>query len=378
MGAHRPHMLKNKIGYSNRKPRAGLKIAVVGATGAVGKELLSILETRKFPIRELLVFGSKRSLGKSVFWKKKSHLCKVLEKDCFKDVDIAFFDASDAVSKDWVPQAAESGAWVIDNSATFRLESDILLLVPEVNGDLLKARLRSKKKKFSARERILSGPNCSTVQMVVALKPIRDHWGLKRVVVSTYQSTSGAGAAAMLELSAQTAGILNQKAIKPKAFTHQIAFNCIPHIGSFRESGDTSEEQKIIAESRKLLGMPKLRVSATAIRVPTFSCHAESVNLECKKPFEVEEVRKVLRKHPGIILQDEPKKNIYPLGVTSKEDAVEGATGRDAVYIGRVRKDHSVKYGLNLWVVSDNLRKGAALNAVQVGEILLKDLFSAR
>jgi len=384
MGARRPIMEKSKSGNVSKRKQPGLKVAVVGATGAVGRELLSILEVRKFPIRELIVFGSKRSLGKAILWKEKSHRCGVLEQGCFDGVDVAFFDASDAVSKEWVPHAADSGAWVIDNSATFRLEDDIFLLIPEVNGSLLETRLKArlgarfKNTPFSARERILAGPNCSTVQMVMALKPIQDHWGIKRVVVSTYQSTSGAGSAAMKELSTQTVGMFNQKPVTPKAFTHQIAFNCIPHIGSFKEDGNTSEELKMIAESKKILGMPGLRISATAIRVPTFSCHAESVNIECKKPFEVKDVKKVLRRHPGIVLQDDPNKNIYPLGVTSGDDLVEGATGRDAVYVGRIRRDPSVKHGLNLWVVSDNLRKGAALNAVQVGEILLKTLFSAR
>jgi aspartate-semialdehyde dehydrogenase len=360
-------MLKNEIG------KQGLRVAVVGATGAVGRELLSILEGRSFPVTELSIFGSKRSLGKSVLWKEKNHSCKILEKGCFEGIDMAFFDASDSVSKEWVPHAAESGAWVIDNSAAFRLEDNILLLVPEVNGHLLDARLQSKKS-YSTRERILAGPNCSTVQLVVALKPIQDNWGIKRVVVSTYQSVSGAGTAAMMELSTQAAGMLNQKSVGSEIFPHSIAFNCIPHIGSFQDDGSTSEEQKIGSESKKLLGMPELKISATAIRVPTFSCHAESVNIECSKPFELEEVREVLRNHPGIVLQDEPKRNIYPLGVTSEQDLVKGATGRDAVYVGRIRRDPSVQYGLNLWVVSDNLRKGAALNAVQVGEKLLKVL----
>ena len=360
--------------------KVGLKVAVVGATGAVGKELLSILDSRDFPVGELLLFGSKKSLGRAIVWKEKSHRCRILEKTSFDGVDIAFFDASDAVSKEWVPIATEAGAWVIDNSSTFRMEKDVLLLVPEVNGGLfeerLKSKLKSKKKAFSPRERIVAGPNCSTVQLVVALHPIQENWGIQRVVVSTYQSTSGAGAAAMMELSAQTVGMFNQKQVAPSAFPHQIAFNCIPHIGSFKEDGNTSEEQKIMAESKKILDLPDLKISATAIRVPTFSCHAESVNVECKKPFEVAAVRRVLRKQSGIIVQDEPEKNIYPLGVTLGDDKVESATGRDAVYVGRIRKDPSVKYGLNLWVVSDNLRKGAALNAVQVGEILLKTVFA--
>ena len=352
----------------------GLKIAVVGATGAVGRELLGILESRKFPVSELVPFASSRSSGKLIPWNGKNYRCRALEKGCFEGVQIAFFDASDSISKEWVPQAVESGAWVVDNSATFRLENNTLLVVPEVNGKLLEDHLNSKSiQDFLPKERILAGPNCSTVQMVVALKPISDQWGLKRVVVSSYQSTSGAGSAAMKELSLQTVAMFNQSAISaPKEFTHQIAFNCIPHIGSFKDDGYTSEEQKIMDESRKILGLPGLRISATAVRVPTFSCHGESINIECDRPFLLEEVRAALAAHPGIILQDDPKKNIYPMGMTHGTDVVESATGRDAVYVGRVRKDPSVEYGLNLWVVSDNLRKGAALNAVQMGEILLK------
>jgi aspartate-semialdehyde dehydrogenase len=368
-------MAKSKKNPLKKQEKKGLKVAVVGATGAVGKELLAILESRKFPVGELVVFASRRSLGRTIFWKEKSHRCKVLEKGCFEGVDIAFFDASDAVSKEWVPKAAQVGAWVIDNSSTFRLEKDILLIVPEVNGELLENYLKTAKKSNDSRNRIIAGPNCSTVQMAVALKPISERWGLNRVVVSTYQSTSGAGSEAMMELSEQTVGMFNLERIKPKAFPHQIAFNCIPHIGGFKSDGYTSEEQKIMAEARKLLEIPDLKISATAVRVPTFSCHAESVNIDCKKPFEIKDVKKALQEHPGIILQDESEKFIYPMGVTADGDEVEGATGRDAVYVGRVRRDDSLKNGLNLWVVSDNLRKGAALNAVQVGEILLKRLF---
>jgi aspartate-semialdehyde dehydrogenase len=357
----------------------GLKVAVVGATGAVGRELLSILAAREFPVRELLPFASAKSVGKSISWKDKSHRCLALQKGCFEGVQIAFFDASDAVSKEWAPQAAEAGAWVIDNSATFRLEKESLLLVPEVNGELLEARLQAKLgANLLPGERILSGPNCSTVQLVVALKPILNQWGLRRVVVSSYQSTSGAGNAAMQELSTQTVALFNQNVataqVPGKAFAHQIAFNCIPHIGGFKDDGSTSEEQKIIEETRKLLNIKNLKISATAVRVPTFSCHGISVNVECEKSFEIEEVRAAIKNHPGIILQDEPAKNIYPMGVTSVGDLVEGATGRDAVYVGRVRRDTSLENGINFWVVSDNLRKGAALNAVQLGEVLLKVL----
>ena len=290
-------------------------------------------------------------------------------------MDIAFFDASDAVSLEWVPEAAKAGTWVVDNSATYRMDQDVLLLVPEVNGHLLESRLKEKDyQQGGYKNRVIAGPNCSTVQMVMALKPIHDQWGLERVVVSTYQSTSGAGTAAMEELSFQTAGILNSKEVAPKAFPHQIAFNCIPHIGTFKEDGYTSEEQKLMAETRKILGLPDLRISATAIRVPTFSCHAESVNVELKKPFEIAQIHTALKKQPGIILQDDPAQKHYPMGAPGEGSSVEGATGRDAVYVGRLRKDPSAANGLNLWIVSDNLRKGAALNAIQIGEMLVQHL----
>lgn len=353
--------------------RAGVCVAVVGATGAVGKQLRLILEARQFPVREIRFFASARSEGRKLDFHGRAVTVQSLKPGCFEGVDVAFFDASDAISKEWVPQAAEAGAWVVDNSATFRLEDDVLLLVPEVNGELLQERL-NRRHSLTPRERILTGPNCSTVQMVVALKPIRDRWGIRRVVVSTYQSTSGAGAAAMDELTAQTADVLQGKAAKPQAFAHRIAFNCIPHIGGFKDDGYTSEEQKMVLESRKLLGMPTLRLSATAVRVPTLSCHGESINVECERAFELEAVREALRAQPGVVLQDDPKKNLYPMGVTGEGSLVEGASGGDGVHVGRVRRDGSLDHGLNLWVVSDNLRKGAALNAVQIGEMVLRAL----
>lgn len=349
-----------------------MKVAVVGATGAVGKQLLSVLAHRKFEVTELVPFASARSEGKAIAYSGRSYPCQVLKKGCFAGIDLAFFDASDAVSKEWVPEATNAGTWVIDNSATFRLDDDVLLLVPEVNGHLLEARLQ--KKNLTPRERILTGPNCSTVQMVVALKPLRDRYGIKRVVVSTYQSTSGAGAAAMEELTAQTTGAIQGKSLAPQAFAHQIAFNCIPHIGGFKDDGYTSEEQKMMQESRKLLEMPNLRMSATAVRVPTLSCHGESINVECERAVTVSEARAALSAQPGLVLQDDPSKKTYPMGMPGAQSHVEGASGRDAVYVGRVRQDTSVEHGLNLWVVSDNLRKGAALNAIQIGEIVVSRL----
>ncbi|MCM2322202.1 MAG: aspartate-semialdehyde dehydrogenase [Oligoflexia bacterium] len=353
--------------------RSPLHVAVVGATGAVGRELLSILDQRDFPVGELTPFASARSQGKMIPWRGRSHACHVLEEGCFEGVDLAFFDASDEVSRVWVPKAVAAGAWVIDNSATFRMDPDVILGVPEVNGPLL-ARYFENPAQAEPRSRIIAGPNCSTVQLVVALKPLHDRWRLKRVVVSSYQSTSGAGTAAMDELSAQTRGALSGQRVAPRAFPHQIAFNCIPQIGGVKDDGYTSEESKIMAETRKILGLPSLRISATAVRVPTHASHGESVNIEFEEPVSAGEARAALAAHPGIVVQDDPQKGIYPMGNPGEGGAVQGASGRDGVYVGRIRKDPSVENGLNLWVVSDNLRKGAALNAIQIGEILVKRL----
>lgn len=350
-----------------------LRVAVVGATGAVGRELLGLFKTRGFPVGELILFASERSEGKIISWNGKDYTCRALKKGCFDGVQVAFFDASDAISKDWVPHAAEAGAWVIDNSSTFRMEKDVFLLVPEVNGHLLEKKFKTlKAADISPRDRIFAGPNCSAAPIAVALKPIRDLWGIRRVVVSSYQSTSGAGTLAMDELKEQTAAVLENRTASSSVFPHRIAFNCIPHIGGFKNDGYTSEEQKIIEETQKMLELPDLKMTATAVRVPTLSCHGISINVECERPSDVEKLRQALQSQPGVILQDEPAQKIYPMGVTFEGDSAEGATGRDAVYVGRIRKDPSVNSGLNLWVVSDNLRKGAALNAVQMAEVLLK------
>jgi aspartate-semialdehyde dehydrogenase len=343
----------------------GFKVAVVGATGAVGKEMLEVLRSRRFPVSELVLFASPRSEGKEIRFNDKSYRCQVLKPGCFAKSQIAFFDASDEISKEWSHQAADEGAWVVDNSATYRMDETVPLLVPEVNGDLLKAKLQSAK--LSAKERILAGPNCTTVQLVVALKPLRDHWGLKRVVVSTYQSVSGAGAAAMEELRKQTGEVLSNRVPRASVLAHPIAFNSIPQIGGFRDDGYTSEEFKVIAESRKILGLPNLRITATAVRIPTLSCHGESVNVECERPFKIEDVRKAFEDQDGLLLHDDPSKKQYPMAID--------ATGRDDVYVGRLRADASVENGLNFWIVSDNLRKGAALNAIQIGEMIAKHAF---
>lgn len=337
-----------------------MKVAVVGATGAVGEELRRTLIARKFPVRELVAFASPRSEGRELSWGDASVRCQRLAPGCFSGVDFAFFDASDSVSREWVMSAAESGAWVIDNSAAYREDAEIPLGVPEVNRAAIEAWVKGS----GPRHRVIAGPNCTTAQLVVALKPIQDVWGLRRVVISTYQSVSGAGAAAMEELREQTRGSLDGKRAEAKVLAHPIAFNCIPQIGGFRPDGYTSEEDKLMRETRKILGLPELRITATAIRVPTLHCHAESVNVETERPFELSEVRQRLSAFSGLELRDDPANAAYPMGLLSR--------GGDTVAVGRLRRDSSLENGLNFWVVSDNLRKGAALNAVQLGEVILQ------
>ncbi len=347
-------------------------VAVVGATGAVGKQMLKILEQRQFPMGDLRLFASERSVGKKIHYQGRDFVCEVMKPGCFDGVDFAFFDASDAVSKEWVKQASDSGAWVIDNSATYRMDSDVLLTVPEVHEKEIQTLVKQAKQNKNWKSRVFAGPNCSTVQMVLPLKVLRDLFGLKRVIVSTYQATSGAGAAAMDELREQTRLVLDDKPAKSEIFSHRIAFNCIPHIGGFKDDGYTSEEHKLMAETKRILGMPDLAVTATAVRVPTFACHSESVYVECDREPDLAAFRKALSTHAGISLIDEPEKARYPLAEAFVGDAVEPGAGRDPVYVGRIRRDPQVKTGICFWVVSDNLRKGAALNAIQIGEAIIR------
>ncbi len=338
--------------------KTGLTVAVVGATGAVGKEMLDALETRRFPYAELRLFASPRSVGHALECGGKTWKCEKLAKGCFAGVDFAFFDASDEISKEWVGEARTAGACVIDNSNTYRMDPAVSLVVPEINGHLLKS--------GPAAGALFAGPNCTTAQLVMALKPLHDAFGLRRVIVSTYQSVSGAGAAAIAELRSQTGDVLAGREAKAVKLKHPIAFNCIPQIGGFltgADEGSTSEEKKVILETRKILGLPNLAVACTAIRVPTVACHAESVNAEFERKPDLAEARRVLEKFPGVELMDDPAGSKYPMNL-------HGA-GHDPVYVGRVRADPSHPNGLQFWVVADNLRKGAALNAIQIAEALL-------
>jgi len=323
-------------------------VGIVGATGAVGSRLLSILEERRFPVGELRPFASERSLGQQISFGGQSSGCRVLEPGCFDGLDYVFFDASDEISKDWVPEALRSGARVIDNSAVYRLEEGVPLVVPEVNASDLIHAVKSGKLLFS-------GPNCSTVQLVAALQPLRRLAGLRRVAVSTYQSVSGAGTAAMKELEGQVTG-----AGSAEVFPHRIAFNLIPKIGKVQSDGFTSEEKKLMQESRKILGLPELKIVATAVRVPTLISHAESVFVELDAEVSPEQAREAWSATPGIVLMDDTENDLYPMNANT--------ANRDGVAVGRVRRDPSVEHGLGFWVVSDNLRKGAALNAVQIAE----------
>lgn len=331
-------------------------VAVVGATGAVGEQMREVLEERLFPVGELRLLASERSAGQFLAFRGERIRVEVLGEDSFKDIDIALFSAGSSVSDKVAPLAVASGSVVVDNTARFRMEPDVPLVVPEVN-PLEIARYKNRG--------IIANPNCSTIQMVVALKPIHDAARIKRVVVSTYQSVSGAGRMAMEELSQQTVALLSGKDLEREKFPHQIAFNCIPHIDTFVEGGYTQEEMKMIQETRKLLDEPSLRITATAVRVPVFCGHSESVNIETEKKLTVRDLQVILREAPGVLLCDEPENNRYPMAI----DAV----GKDATLVGRLREDDSVPNGINLWIVADNLRKGAALNAVQIVEILIRD-----
>jgi aspartate-semialdehyde dehydrogenase len=334
----------------------GYRVAVVGATGAVGREMLECLAQRNFPADEVIPLASERSVGREVSYGEDKVLkVKNLDTFDFKGVDIGLFSPGAKVSAVYAPKAVAAGCIVIDNTSHFRMEPDIPLIVPEVNGN----RIGDYKKR-----NIIANPNCSTIQMVVALKPLHDFARIKRVVVATYQSVSGAGKEAMDELFNQTKGIYVNDAMVKEQFTKQIAFNVIPHIDVFMDDGYTKEEWKMAAETRKIMD-PDIKVTATCVRVPVFVSHSEAVNVEFEKPISVEKARSLLRSAPGITVIDHRADEGY---VTPVE-----AAGDDPVFVSRIREDNTVENGLSLWVVSDNLRKGAALNAVQIAEVLIRD-----
>ncbi|MCC0021888.1 MAG: aspartate-semialdehyde dehydrogenase [Nitratireductor sp.] len=331
----------------------GFKIAIVGATGNVGREMLDILAERGFPADTVVPLASRRSIGREVSFGDKTLKVKALDDYDFSDTDIALMSAGGETSKLWSPKIGKQGCVVIDNSSAFRYDADVPLIVPEVNADAVTG---------FTKKNIIANPNCSTAQLVVALKPLHDHAKIKRVVVSTYQSVSGAGKDGMDELFDQTKAIYVSDPVEPKKFTKRIAFNVIPHIDVFMEDGYTKEEWKVVAETKKMLDK-SIKVTCTAVRVPVFIGHSEAVNIEFENPITADEARSILREAPGCLVIDKRENGGY---MTPHECA-----GEDATYISRIREDSTVENGLNMWVVSDNLRKGAALNTVQIAELLV-------
>jgi len=331
-------------------------IAVVGATGAVGNEMIKILEERKLPVGKLKLLASTRSAGSYIEFYNKDIKVEILDEDSFKGVDIGLFSAGGTVSEKFAPIAASAGCIVVDNTSAFRMDSQVPLVVPEVNPHAI---AQYKKKG------IIANPNCSTIQIVVALKPIHDVAGIKRIVVSTYQAVSGTGKKAIDELQDQTRDILSFQDVECNVYPHQIAFNCLPHIDIFLENAYTKEEMKMVNETRKILEDDSIRVTATTVRVPVFYSHSESVNIETEKKITADEVRNLLSQAPGVTVVDDPASARYPMAID--------AAGKDDTFVGRIREDESIEKGINMWIVADNLRKGAALNAIQIAEILVRE-----
>ncbi|MBI5234771.1 MAG: aspartate-semialdehyde dehydrogenase [Deltaproteobacteria bacterium] len=331
-------------------------VAVAGATGVVGKEFLKILEERRFPIGELRLLASEKSAGTRLEFMGDALPVRLLDEETFKGVDIGLFSPGASVSALHAPRAAKAGCVVIDNTSQFRMDPLIPLVVPEVNPEAI-ALYKNKG--------IIANPNCSTIQMVVALKPIHDRYKIKRIVVSTYQAVSGAGKEAMEELSEQVKSLFNMKEPVVGALPHRIAFNCLPQIDSFLDNGYTKEEMKMVNETKKIFNDDSIKVTATTVRVPVFVGHSESINIETVKPIDPDDVRKLLKSAPGVTVLDDPKNGVYPMPIDVAD--------QDDTFVGRIRRDDTVPNGLNLWIVADNLRKGAALNAVQIAEILIRD-----
>ncbi len=332
----------------NRKPN----IAVVGATGVVGSTFLKVLEERDFPFENIYFMASAKSAGKKLPFKGKEYIVEELTEHSFdKPIDIALFSAGGGTSAKFAPIAAEHGVVVVDNSSQWRMDPEVPLVVPEVNPQ-----------DIEWNKGIIANPNCSTIQAMVALKPLQDKYGIKRVVYSTYQAVSGSGVKGITDLKNGLEG----KDEPLQAYAHPIAGNCLPHIDVFLENGYTKEEMKMINETHKILGDDDIKVTATTVRVPVFDSHSESINIELEKPFELKDIFELFRNAPGIVLQDDVENNVYPLALE--------AAGTDPVYVGRIRRDFSVDNGINIWVVADNIRKGAATNAIQIAEELLKTM----
>jgi len=332
------------------------KVAVVGATGAVGQQMVECLEERQFPVSELRLLASERSLGKYLSFKGREIPVDVLTRDSFQGIDLALFSAGGSVSKEFAPIAAAAGAVVIDNSSAWRMDPEVPLVVPEVNPQDIA---------LSKNKGIIPKPHCSPTQLAVVLKPLHDAARIKRVVVSTYQAVSGTGQKAVEELADQVRALFNNQELPRKVYPHRIAFNCFPHIDVFLENGYTKEEMKMVNETRKIMGDDSIRVTATTVRVPIFYGHSESVNIETERKLTPAEARAILSQAPGVKVVDDPAHNRYPMPLE--------AAGQDLTLVGRIREDFSIDHGLNLWIVADNIRKGAATNAVQIAEILIRD-----
>jgi aspartate-semialdehyde dehydrogenase len=327
-----------------------LNVAVVGATGMVGRKMLEVLEERDFPIKNLYLLASSRSAGKELEFKGKKYIVEELKETSFdREIDIALFSAGGSTSEKFSPIAAANGVIAIDNSSAFRMHDEVPLVVPEVNPE-----------DVEWNKGIIANPNCSTIEAMLPLKALHQQYKIKRIVFSTYQAVSGSGVNGFKDLED---GI---KGNEPNFYPHSIAYNCLPHIDSFLENGYTKEEMKMINETRKILHEPSMKITATTVRVPVFYGHSESINVEFEKPFEIMEARKLLEEMPGVIVMDDPANDVYPLARLAQD--------RDEVFVGRIRRDESVESGMNLWIVADNIRKGAATNTVQIAELLIKSL----
>ncbi|MCF8069737.1 MAG: aspartate-semialdehyde dehydrogenase [Desulfobacterales bacterium] len=330
-----------------------VNVAIAGATGAVGNQMIECLEERKFPVKNIKFLASSRSAGRELKFMGDTVVVEEMTEKSFKDVDIAIFSAGGGTSQKFSPIAAESGAIVVDNSSAWRMDPDVPLVVPEVNPHAIAG---------YTKKGIIANPNCSTIQMLVALYPIHKKVGIRRVVVSTYQAVSGTGKKAIDELFDQTRAIMNFVDYEKKVYPHQIAFNCLPHIDVFLDNGYTKEEMKMLNETRKIFEDDSIGVTATTVRVPVFFSHSESVNIETNSHITADEVKELLSVSEGVKVVDDPENNVYPLAID--------AAGKDETFVGRIRQDESIENGINMWIVADNIRKGAATNAVQIAEIL--------